>query len=408
MLKYKTYVAPTLQRAILQMTIDLGREALLVSHRNVSKGGIFGIFGKRMVEVTAALPIENKPKQEKKQTPPVVTQQIQPTPQAPVQQRGEPVPATSFYPVAEIRESVPAQPTFQGEASVMTMIQRELAEIKEKMQAISEEKGSVYRRFPGKCSELYLRLIENEVERDLAESIIKRIVVETPPNLLEDEPFVESRVIKYIATMIKTNGSIQMEKDGPKIISLIGPTGVGKTTTLAKIATEYAFEKHKKVAVITVDTYRIAAAEQLKTYTEILGIPLCVVYFPSEFKKAIEQYAGSDIILIDTAGRSQRNSMQMAELKAFLDSAGYSLENLLLLSATTKYKELLDVVESFSRLNFQRIVFTKIDEAVTFGPILSLSHKIPHPILYLTTGQNVPEDIELADKDKIARMVIGA
>ncbi|MDI6751821.1 MAG: flagellar biosynthesis protein FlhF [bacterium] len=408
MLKYKTYTAPTLQRAILQMTIDLGKDALLVSHRNVSKGGIFGIFGKRMVEVTAALPIETKPKIEKKQTPPVVSQPIQPLPQIPVQEQREPVLVQSY---SEMRQPIltkEAQPVLLQEAGVMSMIQRELAEIKEKMQAISEEKGSVYRRFPGKCSELYLRLIENEVERDLAESIIKRIVVETPPNLLEDEPFVESRVIKYIATMIKTDGSIQMEKDGPKIISLIGPTGVGKTTTLAKIATEYAFEKHKKVAVITVDTYRIAAAEQLKTYTEILGIPLCVIYFPSEFKKAIDQYAGSDIILIDTAGRSQRNSMQMAELKAFLDSAGYNLENLLLLSATTKYKELVDMVESFSRLNFQRIVFTKTDEAVTFGPILSLSYKVPHPILYLTTGQNVPEDIELADRDKIARMVIGA
>jgi flagellar biosynthesis protein FlhF len=409
MLKYKTYVAPTLQRAILQMTIDLGKEALLVSHRDVNKGGIFGIFGKRMVEVTAALPFETKSNKEKKQAPPPVAgQQTQPTYQHPVQV--EHVPVTSY---AEIRQPAyiltkEAQPVFSQESGVMSMIQRELAEIREKMQSLSEEKGSVYRRFPGKCSEMYLRLIENEVEKELAESIIKKIVVETPPNLLEDEPFVESRVIKYIAAMIKTDGSIQSEKDGPKIISLIGPTGVGKTTTLAKIATEYAFERHKKVAVITVDTYRIAAAEQLKTYTEILGIPLCVVYFPSEFKKAIDQYATCDIILIDTAGRSQRNSMQMAELKAFLDSAGYSLENLLLLSATTKYKELIDVVESFSRLNFQRIIFTKIDEAVTFGPILSLSHKISHPILYLTTGQNVPEDIELADKEKIARMVIGA
>jgi flagellar biosynthesis protein FlhF len=390
------------------MTIDLGKEALLVSHRNVNKGGIFGIFGKKMVEVTAALPFETKSNKEKKQAPPVANQQTQPTYQHTVQ--AEHVPVTSY---AEIRHPAPiltkeAQPVFSQEAGVMSMIQRELAEIREKMQSLSEEKGSVYRKFPGKCSEMYLRLIENEVEKELAESIIKKIVVETPPNLLEDEPFVESRVIKYIAAMIKTDSSIQSEKDGPKIISLIGPTGVGKTTTLAKIATEYAFERHKKVAVITVDTYRIAAAEQLKTYTEILGIPLCVVYFPSEFKKAIDQYATCDIILIDTAGRSQRNSMQMAELKAFLDSAGYGLENLLLLSATTKYKELVDVVESFSRLNFQKIIFTKIDEAVTFGPILSLSHKISHPILYLTTGQNVPEDIELADKEKIARMVIGA
>ncbi|MEW6481510.1 MAG: flagellar biosynthesis protein FlhF [bacterium] len=395
MMKYKTYVAPTLQRALLQMALDLGKDALLVSHRNVRKGGIFGIFGKKMIEVTAALPFTSKPKPEKPQVQPL---QPQTPPYQPQVESDQPQ-----IPIPEPRNpNIQPQPQIQPD--IIGMIQKELSEIKQKMTTIMEERSII--KFPGKSQEAYMRLINNDVEKEVAEKIIKQIVAEAPPNILEDEAFVESRVLKYIAGIIKTE-ELSLDNGNPKIITLIGPTGVGKTTTLAKIAADFAFEKHKKVSVITVDTYRIAAAEQLKTYTDILGIPLEVVYFPSEFKKAIETHSSSDLILIDTAGRSQRNSIQMAELKAFISQAGYNLENCLILSSTTKYKELLDIADNFKRVSFHKVIFTKTDEAVCFGGILSLSSKIEQPIIYITTGQNVPEDIEQANPTKLAKMVFG-
>lgn len=418
MMKYKTYVAPTLQRAILQMALDMGKDALLVSHRNVRKGGFFGLFGKKMIEVTAALPFTPKPKEQK--PPAVQPQTLQPQPinyqqpsiiipeTLPITPPSTPTPKT-IAPDISTPISPPLTPTIQPQTQIfpdiINIIQKELSDIKQKMTTVMEERSII--RFPGKSQEAYQRLINNDVTREIAEKIIKQIVVEAPPNILEDEAFVESRVIKHITSMIKTE-ALSLDDNKPKIVLLIGPTGVGKTTTLAKIAADFAFEKHKNVSVITVDTYRIAAAEQLKTYTDILGIPLEVVYFPSEFKRAIDTHSSSDLILIDTAGRSQRNSIQMAELKTFISQAGYRIENHLLLSSTTKFKELVDIVENFQRITFHKVIFTKIDEAVSFGPILSLACKIEQPIAYITTGQNVPEDIEQADAGKIAKMVFGA
>lgn len=407
MMKYKTYVAPTLQRAILQMALDMGKDALLVSHRNVRKGGFFGLFGKKMIEVTAALPFTPKSKEQKPSA--VSSQTLQPQPtsyQAPLSTSSITTTPQTITPniPTDAQVAPNKEPQTQIFPDIINIIQKELSDIKQKVSTVMEERNIV--RFPGKSQNAYQRLINNDVTKEVSEKIIKQIVAESPPNILEDEAFIESKVIKHIASMIKIE-SLSLADNKPKIIVLIGPTGVGKTTTLAKIAADFAFEKHKKVSVITVDTYRIAAAEQLKTYTDILGIPLEVVYFPSEFNKAIETHSSSDLILIDTAGRSQRNSIQMAELKAFISQAGYAIENYLLLSSTTKFKEIVDIVENFQRITFHKVIFTKIDEAVSFGPILSLACKIEQPIAYITTGQNVPEDIEQADKEKLAKMIFG-
>ncbi|MEW6680932.1 MAG: hypothetical protein AB1297_07970, partial [bacterium] len=248
MMKYKTYVAPTLQRAILQMALDLGKDALLVSHRNVRKGGFFGLFGKKMIEVTAALPFTSKKPIEsgvrsqesevRSQRLPSIQHEVQVQPQA-LQVQPQP----QFQTQPQITTQTQAIP------EIINIVQRELSEIKQKMTTIMEEKSIV--QFPGKSHEAYLRLVNNDVLKEIAEKIIKQIVVEAPPNILEDEAFVESRVIKYIGSMIKTS-PLTIEGGNPKIIALIGPTGVGKTTTLAKIAADFAFEKHKKVSVITV------------------------------------------------------------------------------------------------------------------------------------------------------------
>ncbi|MDI6703094.1 MAG: flagellar biosynthesis protein FlhF [bacterium] len=376
MMKYKRYEAPTLQQAILKMTIDLGKDAILVSHRTTRKGGLFGLFGKKVVEVTGALPSRIK-------NPSTSSPEVKPSITSPSKVKGN-----------------------NPQGDEINEIQRELQEIKQRMEIMFEEmKVGVSSKYPGKSGELYMRLIQSEVEEGLAEDLIKKIIAESSSKELEDKSLLQHNLERCIMDLIEVSGPIKLDSH-PKVVILVGPTGVGKTTTLAKLAADFAFEKDCKVALITIDTYRIAAVEQLKTYAEILGVPLHIVFSPQEFGEAIRQLENFDLILVDTAGRSQRNHQQMQELKIFIENCGFELESILLLSATTKYKEMLDITESFKKVSFNKILFTKLDETVTFGPILNILTKVPKPLCYVTLGQNVPEDIEVADPKKIARLIL--
>jgi len=184
----------------------------------------------------------------------------------------------------------------------------------------------------------------------------------------------------------------------------VGPTGVGKTTTIAKIAGNLIFPHRKRIAFISADTYRLAAADQLRMYGDILKIPVEIVYSSNEMKEKVDMHLDRDLILIDTAGRSQRNSMQISELIAFLDSA-VPHEIHLVLSATTKFTDLIDILEKFEPVNYNKIIFSKLDESTRFGNILNVSSRTDIPISYLTTGQSVPDDIELCDSSKLAKLI---
>jgi len=260
--------------------------------------------------------------------------------------------------------------------------------------------------YPGKSGNLYMKLLQGELSEELAERVIKRIITESPGGLIDDEEFIEMRARTHLAGLIRTAGPIQLVQGVPKVVILIGTTGVGKTTTIAKLAADFAFDKNKKVVLITVDTYRIAAVEQLRAYADILSIPLEVAFSHGEFREAMTAYANYDLILVDTAGRSQKNSLQMAELKSFIDAAGYKMDVNLLLSATTKYREMMDIIENFKKINFHKIIFTKLDETVGAGTIVNVLSQIPQGVSYITAGQNVPEDIEVADAAKLARMIL--
>lgn len=284
---------------------------------------------------------------------------------------------------------------------LVTDIRRELEEVKTKMDLILSSK--MIRSYPGCLSELYLDLIRQEVEENLAERLIGLLVKEVS-HPYQDIKLLKRHLNRLIADLIKVDRDIQ--GDFPKIIALIGPTGVGKTTTLSKLAARFSCDRGMDVALITIDTYRIAAVEQLKTYAEILSIPLEVVFTIEEFKEAIDNHSEADIILVDTAGRSQRNHHALDELKNFVDLTDYKVESILVISATTKYKDMLDIVENFKRVPFERVIFTKIDETTTLGPMLSLLNKTSRRLSYITIGQNVPEDIEVADPNKISRMIL--
>ena len=188
----------------------------------------------------------------------------------------------------------------------------------------------------------------------------------------------------------------------PTVVALVGPTGVGKTTTIAKLAANFALFEGKSVGLITIDTYRIAAVEQLKTYSEIINLPIEVVYTAAEFKKALNKLKEKELILVDTAGRSQKNKQQLRELKHFFNGRPLN-ETHLVLSANTKLEDLLETAESFREINFNRLIFTKLDETNNLSNIISVVNRIKVPMSYVTIGQNVPEDIEVATFEVLKR-----
>ncbi|MCX7842610.1 MAG: 50S ribosome-binding GTPase, partial [Clostridia bacterium] len=202
--------------------------------------------------------------------------------------------------------------------------------------------------------------------------------------------------------------TLKLREDGkPTVVILIGPTGVGKTTTLAKIAASYALNHKKKVGMITADTYRIAAVEQLKTYAEILGMPVTVIYSPSEINQAIKMHYDKDIILIDTAGRSHKNQAQFEELKAMVQAAEAD-EIYLLLSATTSVRNCREILGNYSCFKDYKLIFTKLDETPITGIILNSRYMTNKSLSYITTGQSVPDDIEVANVDRITKNLLGS
>lgn len=210
---------------------------------------------------------------------------------------------------------------------------------------------------------------------------------------------------KYIRKAIRIANGITLYSDKPKIVALIGPTGVGKTTTLAKIAAKFVLEQGAKVALITADTYRISAVEQLKTYSDILGLPLEIVYNSQALQEAIDKHQDKQLILLDTAGRSQYNVYQMKELNELL-SIDVPIEKHLVMSATTKTSDGLELLENFSLCEPNRVIFTKVDETKTHGLILNILHRRKAALSYLTNGQSVPDDIEPASIEKLAELLL--
>jgi flagellar biosynthesis protein FlhF len=190
------------------------------------------------------------------------------------------------------------------------------------------------------------------------------------------------------------------------VFLFVGPTGVGKTTTLAKLAAKLSLIDNKKVGLITADTYRIAAVDQLKTYSEILGIPLSVVYEASELPDVMYKYKDKDVILLDTAGRSHKSE----ELSRDLQDLMNNLENpeiFLVISLTTGYKDIVSIIDAYNFVDEYKIIFTKLDEASSYGNILNVKVESGKALSYLTTGQSVPDDIEIADSEKIVNYIVG-
>jgi len=254
-------------------------------------------------------------------------------------------------------------------------------------------------------------LTESGVTPELAEDLIGKVRDELTPADLTDELVVGPCLLRHISDSLRVVGSLPRlgrQPDGrPLVLALVGPTGVGKTTTIAKLAATFKLRHSRKVGLVTADTYRIAAVEQLRTYAEIIGLPLKVVNSPAEVASAVDSLNDCDVVLLDTAGRSQNDKNRLTELSEVV-SAASPHEIHLVLSSTVAEGVMKRTVDRFSALKPSRLIFTKLDEAVAFGSLFNVAVGTKLPVSFVTTGQEVPDQFELADASRLARLVLQA
>ncbi len=259
---------------------------------------------------------------------------------------------------------------------------------------------------PSELFDLYTELIDSDVEDELARDLISRLKKNATPEQLTNAAASKALLTAMVESEIDCSQPIVPTPGRRKVVALVGPTGVGKTTTIAKLAANFRLRDGVKMGLVTVDTYRIAAVEQLRTYAEIIDLPMKVVTSPLEMRRALDELSGLDLVLIDTAGRSPRDELKIQELKTLLAEADVD-EVHLVLSLTASIRSLEATVEKFSVANTTSIILTKLDEAAAMGALLSVSRRIPVPVSYLTTGQDVPDDIEPANASRMSRLVLG-
>ncbi len=329
----------------------------------------------------------------------------------------------------------------QGDFSQMAFFRGEMEQLRSMVrELLNRPSVQAYGPNPDVPEELrdyYTQLLQSEVADEIARDVIARAkarLAECKARLAERaeqkgntgkaapegrsmdavlRDLVPIVLLESIEKLLPPTEPIQLPPGaGPRLVALVGPTGVGKTTTIAKLAAHFKLRERKRVGLITIDTYRIAAVDQLRAYAEILSIPLQVVLTPEELAASVELMRDLDVVLIDTSGRSQNDAGRLAELKTFLEAArsaagsSAGLETHLVLSCTSHPGQLMQVAEKFGVLGVDRVVFTKLDEAVGLGVILNVSHRLNLQLSYLTTGQDVPEDMEVGHRRRVAELIL--
>ena len=254
---------------------------------------------------------------------------------------------------------------------------------------------------------VYATLLDNEVSEKYVNQIMEEVEKFIRPGNNVD--MILPNIYQKLVLKFGQPRTIELSGKKPNVVFFIGPTGVGKTTTIAKIASKYKVEYNRKVAFITADTYRIAATEQLRVYANILDAPMSIVYSVDEINDEIEKYEDYDLIFVDTAGFSHKNEQQRNDTKRLLDGVNeeYHKEVYLVLSATTKYRDLRDIVDIYNEISDFKLIFTKLDETGSYGNLLNIKLYADAELSYVTTGQSVPDDIEVFDTQKIVKQLLG-
>lgn len=372
-MQYFTEQAPTHHEVLDKIKQKYGERAKILTHRTVRIGGFMGFFAKEGVEMTGYVIQESQAKQK-----------------ARIQEEKQ-----------KILESVRGDKTLQQVLEEVQSLRKQI----ETGGTIGRDTAAVHPTID-QVSEV---LSANEFSYSFIQMIIERIRQELSYETLEDPQEVLSRVLEWIGEYIVIKKEEQDRRS--KTLVLVGPTGVGKTTTIAKLAAINSLgskgERSKDVRIITIDNYRIGAKQQIETYAEILQVPFSSVESFQELKKQMVLFEDADLILIDTIGKSPKDYMNLAKMREIIDGCGGAAEIHLALSATTKISDLREILQQFEPFNYTAVVLTKLDETMRIGNLISILYEKGKKLSYLTDGQRVPEDIERANRLRLLKTLEG-
>jgi len=360
---------------------ELGPDAAVLHTREVRNRWLGLLPGPRQIEVTASRGINvpsRVPAQPRNDDPPAET------PPAPRKQPARPVEET------RLTHQV------QGQLSTLQAMVKDLCR---------HSKGAGHNDWPEELFRLFTDLLDAELSEELARELVERVRHDPRAEGLSDLMMLKAHVAGMIEDEVRVAGPIQVTPGRCRLAALVGPTGVGKTTTIAKLAANFRLKEKRRVGLITVDTYRIAAVEQLRTYADIIDLPMHVVSTPREMRETVERMSHLDLILLDTAGRSPKDEVRLQELKAFLTEAAAD-EVHLVLSSMTGARTLEQTAEQFATVGATSLILTKLDEVTAPGNVLPVLRSSGLPLSYLTDGQNVPDDIEIAGAHRLARLIL--
>ncbi len=377
-MELKSFRAKTMQQALDLVRREFGADASVLHTREVNSSLLGRLVLGRQIEIVASASAANVPSR--------------------LQEREDTVPCIAAH--SPVQEDWDYRAKYRADLEVD--LAEQLGSLHSMVAELCASKSEQPRHdVPGDLFEAYTDLIEADVDETTARDLIDH---------LSDQGLAETsasdQLHQLVEGQIATTGAIQVTPGTRRLVALVGPTGVGKTTTVAKIAANFRLREKHRVGLITVDTYRVAAVEQLRTYADIIDLPMEVVATPREMREAVARMTDLDLVLLDTAGRSPRDEVQIQELKSMLAEAQAD-EVHLVLSSTSAAKGLVTTAERFAEVGTTALLLTKLDEAMSLGHLLALLRSCRLPISYLTNGQNVPDDIEMAVARKLTDEILG-